>query len=216
MGGIQVGNQQTVPQGEQTFIDYAIYDSPVCAAADFTNDHLYNACYWASGGTEVTKDDIPALIQANCWLNFTAETWVDPWSLGTQAGDCRVHSGLMEAALEVLGVPADGIASDEDTTYMVKDESTTNPRWCDTHGRYEWHMFQEVTLSGGGGSVTNFEAVCKVYLSDEATPYDCYYDKAMGSPYQAGTHDDMWTEWNSNPPPNHKIIDYYVGWQNHY
>jgi hypothetical protein len=67
-----------------------------------------------------------------------------------------------------------------------------------------------------GGLPWNFEAVCNVLLIDEESPYNCYYDKAMGSPYQAGTHDQMWTEWNSYAPPNYKVIHHYTDtWTNH-
>lgn len=201
VSGIQTGTQSI--NGIQ---EYDIYGNYLCAQSDFTKEHLGHACSWGNGGTKVTKDDIPAKIQENSWLNFTWSTWVDPWSLGTTAGDCRVHSGLLEAALKVLGVAADGVSSSGDTTYKVGET-----RWCSTHSAYEWHYFQEIR----SGPVTNFEAVCKVNLSDEATPYDCYFDKAMGATYQKGTHDDMWKEWNSDPPPNNKVIHHYTNWQNH-
>jgi hypothetical protein len=81
----------------------------------------------------------------------------------------------------------------------------------------EYHHFAETTSSGAG---TNFEGVCEVELIDEATPWTCYYDKAMGQiggdpAYQKGSHANMWTEWNSYPPPNYKVIHHFTYWDNH-
>ncbi len=185
-----------------------IYDNYECDQADFTRYHIQKACTWGSGGTEVTKEDIPHKVQENCWRNFKWEIWVDPWSLETQKGDCRPHSGLIEAALEVLGIPANGVSTSDDDTYKVGEE-----RWCEEHDAWEWHYFNQ---AAGSLSETNFQAVCQVYLTDEESPYSCYYDKAMGSPYQYGTYAEMWTEWNSYPPPNCKVIHDYTAWENHF
>ena len=202
--GMQVDGQQSITG----FKDYAIYDAPVCAAAEFTDPHLERACGWASGGTQVTKDDIPHKIQQNCYLKFQLppETY-DPWQLETKYGDCQTHAELIAEALKVVGIPADGTGVDE------TDCRVGEVRDCPQHG-LEYHWLQEVS-----GYETNFEGVCKVNLTDEASPYYCYYDKAMGQvngSYQYGTRTNMWTEWNSYPPPHHKVIHHYLAtWENH-
>ena len=210
VGGRQVNGTQSLPQGEQTFIDYAIYATPVCDADDFTNPHLYNACYWGTEGTQVTKEDIPHKIQVNCWLNFALGHLDDPWDLETTGGDCQTHAELMAEALKVLGISADGTGTGMECRVGER-------RWVDgPPGYWEYHYFWEVCAHGVDDDPWNFEGVCKVYLTDEGSPYYCYYDKAMGplnGSYQYGTVANMWTEWLSDPPPHHKVIYEYDGWE---
>ncbi|GEM_PF-3587287 len=186
---------------------YTVYDSPKCSVSECLMDRFEHAVSWASGGQNVTENDIPKKIQENCWLNFTMPGHLsNPWNLETTPGDCQTHAELMAAALKILGIDADG------TTESACRVGET--RECPIHGK-EYHYFVET-----GGAATNFEGVCKVSLIDEGSPWVCYYDKAMGKigsdpAYQKGNHTNMWTEWNSYPPPNYKIIHHYTYWQNH-
>jgi hypothetical protein len=187
---------------------YRVYDAPKCSSGDYTKDHLEHACDWGDGGVEVTENDIPKKIQYNCWWRFDFIHLADPWDLETTDGDCVNHAELVAEALKVLGINADGSTA---SSCRVRDM-----RYCVTHGVWEHHYFQPV----GCGFSTNFEAVCEVNLIDEATPWNCYYDKALdrvgGDPaYQKGSHANMWTEWNNNPPPNHKVIHHFTGWEGH-
>jgi len=118
----------------------------------------------------------------------------------------KTRPSLAEA-LKVLGIEAD-------VSHVVEEI-----RFCYNllHWEYEWHWF---ITAEGGGIETNFEGVCQVELIDESPPWYCYYDKGMGPvggdpAYQKGTHENMWTEWKSYPPPNHKVIHTYTNWDNH-
>ena len=206
-----------VPSGTDSWISmgttgphdtFVVYGTPKCDDAnDYTIEHLAWSCYWAQNGVSVTEYDIPKKIQMNCWLNFTMPGHLsDPWDLQTTPGDCQTHAELMAEALKVLGVEADGTTS---TTCRVGEW-----RICPipTHG-LEYHNMVET-----GGAATNFEGVCEINLIDEATPWKCYYDKAMGAvngAFQLGSHTNMWTEWNSYPPPHYKVIHHYTYWDNH-
>jgi hypothetical protein len=191
-----------IPNKQTGLVFYVIYASPLCASSEFTVKHLGYAVSWANGGKKVTENDIPKKIEEKCWLNFTMPGHLsNPWDLETTRGDCQTHAELMAAALKVLGINADG------TTASICRVCET--RMCPTHGA-EYHYFVETR-----GAETNFEGVCKVSLIDESTPWDCYYDKAMGGPYQEGSHTNMWTEWNSYPPPNYKVIHHFTYWENH-
>ena len=187
---------------------YWVYGAQQCNDPNYTENHLYYACGWGSGGIEVAEDDIPKKIQENCWLNFDWKHLSDPWDLETTGGDCQTHAELMAEALKVLGISADGTNA---STCRVGET-----RNCPTHG-LEYHCFVE---TNPGATGTNFEGVCEVYLIDEGTPWYCYYDKAMGEiggdpAYQKGSHTNMWTEWNNCPPPNYKVIHHFTNWKNH-
>lgn len=183
---------------------YTIYNDP-SDISEFTKDHIERSVDWGSGGQEVTENDIPKKIQENCWLNFDWTHLSDPWDLETTGGDCQTHAELIAAALSVLGIGADGTT---ESTCRVGET-----RICPIPGHgVEYHWFIE---AAGSHTETNFEGVCKVDLIDEDTPWTCYYDKAMGSPYQEGNHTNMWTEWFSYPPPNCKVVFEYTDWENH-
>jgi len=179
---------------------YAVYGAPKCSSSDYTKHHLDLVCNWANGGVLVTENDVPKKVQENCFRNFDWVHLSNPWDLETTGGDCETHAELMAKALKVLGIEA-------------VDDKVGEYRYCWSHLGYEWHCI--VTTSGSG---TNFEGVCEVELIDES--WTCYYDKAMGAiggtpAYQKGNHENMWTEWNSYPPPDHKVIYVYTYWENH-
>jgi hypothetical protein len=185
-----------------------VYGPPKCSSNEYTENHLCYSVGWGNEGQKVTENDIPKKIQEHCWLNFTMPGHLsDPWDLQTTAGDCQTHAELMAEALKVLGISADGTTA---STCRIGEV-----RWCSTHSAWEYHNFVET-----GGCETNFEGVCEVNLIDEGTPWDCYYDKAMGEvggdpAYQKGSHTNMWTEWNNYPPPNYKVIHHFTYWENH-
>jgi hypothetical protein len=187
---------------------YAVYEAPKCDSGEYTEAHIDHSVTWGDTGVLVTENDIPKKIQENCWINFATGHLPNPWDLETTQGDCQTHAELMAEALKVLGIDADGSST---STCRVGET-----RWCGTHSTTEYHWFVEVDST----TATNFEGVCEVNLIDETTPWKCYYDKAMGEvgsdpAYQKGTHTNMWTEWNNNPPPNYKVIHHFTNWDNH-
>jgi hypothetical protein len=129
----------------------------------------------------------------------------DSWLLYSEPGDCQTHAELMAAALNVLGIKADG------TGVNRTDCRVAEVRLCEQHNEFEYHFFIEIL-----GAHTNFEGVCRVNTSDGAA---VYYDKAMGKypseDYQSGARVEMWRQWESYPPPNCKVIHHFTYWQNH-
>jgi len=204
----RVDDVASIPQGEQTFIDYAIYATPVCDADDFTNPHLYNACYWGTDSYNLTyngNDSIPWVVHDNLTtFGFDLIPREDPWDLLTMKGDCDTHANLMKEALRVIGVSA--------STSQMKPSAPLERNDCGIQSHYDYEetelkFFKYDDISPD--LYTNHEGVCTVDTSDEGIiHYDVLGTRAYGTEAQMEDEDDD----STGEDFAHDVIDDDIGW----
>ena len=178
IGGRQVDRSQTVPQGEQTFIDYAVWATWSLHDWDrdeYTNPRLYYSCEWGSGGT--TEATIAHNVMMNINDVIVRGYEACPWPWSTDWSDaawdnaipgsaslglccCRAH-GMMLAG-QILGLGRyTHVYVNERPEPGEKDFNPSDPVWCAACNRYcyrgvwdagFWNPYEAACRSGGEGT----------------------------------------------------------------
>jgi hypothetical protein len=170
---------------------YTVYDSPKCAASEYTKDHLFQATEFGDGGINASQicSNVQFYLHVN--QNFKKNTgpngesgvWniIFPGGPGNQ-GDCIAHANLMKVSLKVLGIDASYAFIADAANQPSEDDPVYKEYHCVKHNREERRWFRH----NSGEYPWNFEGVCGTG--------GIYYDVTMST--TSGTYDYCKTAGN--------------------
>jgi hypothetical protein len=176
VGGRQVEGEQitqTVPGDPNIyFMDYAIYDSPTCPAAEFTDadpkDHLYFASECGEGQSQEADIAHKVLHEVNGGITtgcICSQSFEDIWQGakgpargGHSDGQCCCRAKGMIEVLQVLGF---SYVQDFVNELSEPNSGRNKPgnQYCGEGWPWHWGYYQR--WAQGGGNWNNWQGVCK-------------------------------------------------------
>jgi len=194
-----VCNSQTTPDGSEYFIDYAIFATPKCPAAEFTVAHLNDACDW--GEEQASETDIAHKVLLNVNGAVTSgcicnDTWRPdyfeyiwkgargPYGGGHSDGMCCCRALGMIEVLQVLGF--DYV---QDFVNELAEPNVSAARPADQHCNSIWHGLggaDFMRAAWGGGIWNNWQGVCKkgdgLTCYSPQGPHESFYETMNDAP----------------------------------